>query len=309
MVFAGDEGFASGLAVSMYSALTRLASDARPEVFVLDNGLSSSSRARLEDVVGAVQRDRHVVWIEIPPDERLEPFAADSRLTPSTYSRLLIPELLPAHTTRAIYLDADLLIREDVSVLFRMDLGDAAIGAVRDFAIPMTDSTASGVRDRSRPRPYFNAGVLVMDLPRWRKSRLADRALEYAAAGAEQPPNREQDALNAVAPDWFELDFRWNVQHTYFPLTGPPSPSGLSGPIRRQRRQLHRRAAILHFIGEPKPWYRYCATPGTTEWVRDLVACGWYPRGEALRWVGRHGLNRARYWAGTMRRRVVSAGP
>src|SRR4051812_14457127 len=108
IVFAGDEGFAAGLAVSVYSTLSRLAPDCRPQVFVLDNGLSRASRARLQDMVEASHPDRRVEWIEIPPDKRLEPFATDSRLTPSTYSRLLIPELMPATTERAIYLDADL---------------------------------------------------------------------------------------------------------------------------------------------------------------------------------------------------------
>lgn len=305
LVFAADDGFAEGLAVALHSALTRLARTIRPDVYILDNGLSASTRSRIHDVVERTDLGDRLHWLEVPPDERLRPFAIDSRLTPSTYSRLLIPELLPAQIERAVYLDADLLIREDVSPLFDVDLRGSPIGAVGDFAIPTTDNPASGVRDRATPRPYFNAGVLVMDIARWRETGLADQALAYAAEGEEQLRNREQDALNAVAPDWFELDYRWNVQHTYFPLTGPPSPSGLSGPLRQQRRQLYRRAAILHFIGEPKPWYRYCSTPGTTAWVRDLLHTGWYSRGEGLRWVMRHGANRARYWAGTRKRALT----
>ena len=275
---------------------------------MLDNGLSDATRSRLLEVVHATGRSDGVRWIRIPPDERLRPFETDSRLTPSTYSRLLIPEFMPAHIRRAIYLDADLLIREDLAPLFEADLGDAPIGAVRDFAIPITTDEASGVRDRSQPRPYFNAGVLVMDMPRWRNTRLADRALEYAAAGEHPLPNREQDALNAVAGNWAELDFRWNVQHTYFPKIKPPALDGVVGSPRRQRRTLYRNAAVLHFIGEPKPWYRYCATPGTTAWGRDLIRSGWYSRGETLSWVLRYARNRARYWLGTKKRQLGRMG-
>src|SRR4051812_29813504 len=133
----------------------------------------------------------------------------------------------------------------------------------------------SGVRDDVRPKPYFNTGVLVMNLPAWRGTGMAQRALRYAAEGA---PLRwaDQDALNAVLDNWFELESRWNVQHgnLFSPCYQPDTPR--TAALYHDRRDLYAAAAVLHFVGRAKPWSHLCTAPGTAAWVRSLVRSGWY---------------------------------
>jgi lipopolysaccharide biosynthesis glycosyltransferase len=180
---------------------------------------------------------------------------------------LLIPELLPRHLSRALYLDADVLVRHDPSPLFAIALGDAIVGAARDAAITSTDHELSGVRDRALARPYFNTGVLVMDMERWREAGLTERALGYAAASAEPLRWAEQDALNAVLDTWHELDPRWNTQHSLF--------------LSRDR---FRAAGIWHFVGG-KPWNPKCQAPGTMSWAAGLLRSGWYTPREGVVWL------------------------
>src|SRR5215207_9992736 len=120
LVFASDEPYAQGLAVAICSALANLTPAIEPEICVLDNGLSESSRARLPRVVAAARRSKEVHLIRIPA-ERLRDLP--SGRPPSVYSRLLIPELVPPHVQRAVYLDADVLVRRDLSPLFTIELG------------------------------------------------------------------------------------------------------------------------------------------------------------------------------------------
>jgi lipopolysaccharide biosynthesis glycosyltransferase len=181
------------------------------------------------------------------------------------------------------------LVKGDLSPLFAIDVGDAAFAAVTDVAIKTTDSESSGVRDRSRPRPYFNGGVLVIDIPRWRSSGLGERALQYATATDEPLPWVDQDALNAVAGEWRELDYVWNFQ---------------SAQLSAQDPRLYRRAAVVHFTGQ-KPWRGSCTTRGATAWVRSLLASGWYTRGAALRWLLRYLAQRLRFLLGTARQAVL----
>jgi lipopolysaccharide biosynthesis glycosyltransferase len=288
LVFATDEDFALALAVAIRSTLAHLAPTVTPEIYIFDSNISAASRTRLEKIVAAAGRHGDLRWITISP-QRVEHLSNPyERITVATYSRLLIPELVARHVRRVVYLDVDVLVRQDLSPLFAIDLGGAPVGAVRDFV---------------EHRHLFNAGVLVIDVERWRSDGLAERALQLAAETGES----DQEALNTVVQSWCELEYKWNVQHGNLFFAGlhglaerPPATDVIER-LYVQRWQLYRNAAILHFVGGVKPWERPCPLPGTTAWVRTMIRTRWYPPGEMARWVFRYVGSRIRYWLGTMR--------
>jgi lipopolysaccharide biosynthesis glycosyltransferase len=157
----------------------------------------------------------------------------------------------------------------------------------------------SGVRERGHARPYYNTGVLVMDIERCREVGLADRALEYAAADSGPLRWADQDALNAVAEQWHELDRRWNVQQRNLFLS---RRQRLISRRQRESWRLYRQAAVLHFVG-PNPWDPECLTPGTMGWVRALLRSGWYSPVEAVTWLTPWATKRARHWLEARRKR------
>jgi lipopolysaccharide biosynthesis glycosyltransferase len=289
-VLAGDDGVGPALAVAMRSALTNLSRALSPEIYVLDNGLSASSRTRLLRVFNSARRGEELRWIRLPAG-RLADLATRDRIPTATYCKLLIPELLPRHIRRVVYLDADVLVRRDLAPLFELNLRKAPLGAVRDFL--------------DRPGRYFNAGVLVMNMEAWRMRALADRAFQYVAAHRDLH-DLDQGALNAIVEDWCELDSRWNVQHGnlfFVPPIERPPPTEYTERLYRQRWHLYRQAVVLHFVGGAKPWFHWCRVPGTTFWVRTLIRSGWFTLAEALVWLLRWGGKRARFQVGMTSRR------
>ena len=309
LVFAADDNFTEGLAVAIHSALKHLPPGVSPEIYLLDNGLSEESHARLRRTVAAARRDVDLRRVQIP-GHRLGPMQADSHLRPATYARVLIPEVLPPHIRRVVYLDSDVLVRRDVSPLFSIELGGALLGAVRDYFTSSTAHELSGVRDRSNPRPYFNAGVLVIDVIAWRTAGLVDRVLEYARSG-EPLRWADQDALNGVVEDWYELDARWNVQHvptTIFRADFPLVLDERGEAIYGERRSNYRASAIVHFIGSVKPWHYSCAAAGTYGWVCGLIRSRWYTPRETVVWLVRWHRPRLRYWVGRWRKRLRTRG-
>jgi lipopolysaccharide biosynthesis glycosyltransferase len=255
----------------MHSTLTHLSPRLAPEIYVLDNGITGRSRHRLQRVaLGAAGRE--IRWVRVPSDRLIDHRGAE-HFTSTSYARLLIPELLPAHIRRAVYLDGDLLVTSDLSPLFDLELGDAPFAAVRDYKIGGAAS-----------KPYFNAGVLAMDLERWRQTGFARRALAYAEAQAEPLFLADQDAMNAVAEKWHELDLRWNVQATVLKHI-EDTQTDLTDRLRRERNELYRTGAVLHFTGYDKPWNPRTTPPATIRWARALRRSGWYEPAEYLRWV------------------------
>lgn len=82
--------------------------------------------------------------------------AADMRVE---WAKADMIKLLPVE--RALYLDSDVLVRGDLKQLWNIDLQGKAVGAVTDIGFPMG-------HDHSTKAPYFNAGVLLIDLAKAR---------------------------------------------------------------------------------------------------------------------------------------------
>src|SRR5690606_27709269 len=84
-----------------------------------------------------------------------------------TYARIRLQESLSDSIERVIFLDSDILVLGDLGELARVDLGGQPLGAVPDAHVD--DALRTGLRPEHagvpRVQRYFNAGVLVIDLP------------------------------------------------------------------------------------------------------------------------------------------------
>lgn len=201
-----------------------------------------------------------------------------SHLPPATLFRLMVGDLLPDEVTRVVYLDIDLLIREDPSPLF--DAPRGVLAAARDVyrpwvgGRPLNPWTELGVDPAA---PYFNAGVLAIDLPAWRSSGIADRCLDILRNHFLR--YSDQDALNLVlAGAWDEFDPRWNVQSDAF----VPQSLGWVALDNDVLQAAVDDAAIVHFTGPDKPWSTEPTTAYRREWYAALRATSrpdWHPDG------------------------------
>jgi lipopolysaccharide biosynthesis glycosyltransferase len=289
LVLAADERFAFAIGVALFSALRHLPAGSPLQVYVLDNGLSAGSRAAVARIAERAGRSDALRWVALPP-ERLARIPISGRLRAAAYARLLITELVDADVERVVYLDADVLVRGDLSPLWRLDLGGAVIGAVPDTGITRAGHGLSAVRERAPDEPYYNTGVLLIDVPGWRATGLALRALDFASRGVLR--FADQDALNAVVERWQRLDETWNLQVGNIGLARRRLISDREG-YRRERIAL-KTATILHFTGPaPRPWEPACESPRAREWARAFTESGWHTRRQALAWRMRWTLARA----------------
>ncbi|MBB3565493.1 lipopolysaccharide biosynthesis glycosyltransferase [Rhizobium sp. BK512] len=139
-----------------------------------------------------------------------------------------------------MYLDGDILVLDALEQLWNIDLGEAVIGAVPDYWLDNVVSIGSGGTGGPRVERYFNAGILLIDLAKWRAEGISERSLDYL----DRFPTTEysdQDALNvACAGKWKVLDRAWNFQF---------EPTQVIARI-----ALEQKLAIVHFVTNVKPW-------------------------------------------------------
>jgi lipopolysaccharide biosynthesis glycosyltransferase len=263
LVCGADDGFAKTLAVALYSALLNYSGPLPVSVYVIDGGIGTDNRARLDRIVRKL--GVAIEWIE-PDWGPVRHLAVSERYPASTYLRLLIPAFLPNCLVKAIYLDSDLIVHGNIAELWDADLGGNPLLAVQDKGVPTVGSSRSGLANYRElgldpSAKYFNSGVLVFDLWAWRKRRLDERVIDYIAAHPSQTGFGEQDALNAVlAAEWGGLEARWNQQVWAWDADA----------------EREYRSGILHFVFTSKPW-----TPAGAHWTnflydRYLRRSGWY---------------------------------
>lgn len=294
LVLGCDDRFARPLGVALFSALAHFDKAQAARIFVIDGGISAQSKERLERIVRRVRPDLRIHWIA-PGTESMLGLEGARHLSPAAYLRLFIPALVPAEITRVLYLDCDILVRGNLADLWRVNLEGKPVGAVRDFAVSEIAHLFSGVKDYREigvdpAAAYFNSGLLLIDVARWRTGKVAADALAYAVKYGGALPNCDQDALNAVlSGEWLPLDYRWNVQYALLHLHDLP-PSAFARELLPLRPALLKEAEIVHFTGALKPWNHWYGHPAAEEWVRSLLRSGWFAPAEAARWA-------AAYWA------------
>jgi len=235
-----DSNYLLPLAVMLRSVVDNLAGDRHVEAFILHSDVSAAERAR---VTSGLPADRCTVhWLSVDESE-VAGVPLWGRMPVTTYFKLLIADRLPAAIERAIWLDCDLLVNCDVAQLWDLDLHGSLLGAAQDRLVPFA-SSRGGIQSRSTfgipdDAKYFNAGVMLIDLERWRAMGIAEQTLAYLRAHWKSVAFWDQEGLNvALAGKWKELSPRWNRNVS---VPGDRAVGNLDG-------------CILHFAGRLKPW-------------------------------------------------------
>lgn len=238
VVLACDAAYAMPLATALRSIVEANRSGASLEFHVLSEGFTGRIQQKVVDSLP--QGSAEVRWVPVDMGPFRE-FSTIVYISKMTYARFLLPQIFPPAVNRILYLDADLLVLDDLGRLWSMDLEGAILGAVPDHGLDRKIKQRDPrVRNVPRVRDYFNAGVLLIDLERWRSEQVSEKALEYLA-GHPQSPFSDQDALNVACDGrWKKLEQRWNFQdHARTSLA--------------HLRPEHR-PGIVHFVTDVKPW-------------------------------------------------------
>lgn len=217
-------------------------------LIVLSNGLTNSEQQLLKNVASAAN-----VRIDIRPMRfDLSKLPSPKYFTPAAYSRLFIPQLCP-DIERAVYLDADLIVRSDIRELFTVPLNGHPAAAARDpfqWTIGGRAAWKPYVDSLPKNATYFNSGVFVMDLEMWRKENLSEQCFEYAIANPDKMRLVDQDAINAILLGRIQcLESVWNV-----PPVSDLKETFKTFKVPEEWFTWEREAKIVHFMGPIKPW-------------------------------------------------------
>lgn len=258
VVFASDNQGVEPLGVAIYSLLSSARATTGYDIYVLALAISADNQRRLCALVEQVGRGAHRLTFRDISDGLLSPELLTSWQWPlAAWARIFIPSLLPELTGQVLYLDIDVLICRDLSELFETDLQGRIIGAVMEER----SHAGSGFNQRLAvpldAPGYFNSGVLLMDVCRYRAEGVLEQILSCVATRRGLLHYPDQDALNSVlCRRWTPIHPRWNWHDG--------NTRHMLGVASRVAEQLHVPVAaavdaalhpgVLHYMGPRKPW-------------------------------------------------------
>jgi len=170
----------------------------------------------------------------------------------STYYRIFIPDFFAEDADRLVYLDSDTVVCSSLHEIAHTPLDDGVIGAVPSFSREMNQQRARDLA-HGKNAGYFNAGVLLIDLAKWRRERVRDQCLAFAEAHPERLQYADQDMLNYVLANKYKpLPLSWNATVEMYREIDPQDLDGYSMADIKTARD---NPDIVHFNGCFKPWH------------------------------------------------------
>lgn len=207
---------------------------------------------------------------------------------------LFTPDVVHEKWDKAIYLDSDLLVESSLSHLWNKSFDEAAVLAVQDYVAPFVSMGLGNYDDLgfSPETPYFNTGVLVLNLQRWRREGIRNNAFTNLREYKNYVTCADQDCLNmTLADDWQPLDLRWNVTLDSDGFFQWAPESSVKKELRSRFEELFYNPHIHHFADPHKPWELDHPHPAQFRWYRYLWKSGWLSLGERIKSMARYYIN------------------
>ena len=283
LVFGVDGSYSQHLAVTLASLLANNPGEPL-DILVITLNMTAEDESRVRSLAEGLSNVR----LRFRPFDigRYRHFRTDGHISHATYLRIFIPDLLPESAEQVLYFDCDLVVQDRIRPLWESDIGNRVLGAVHNpFFV------RHGDLGMPPGAPYHNAGVLLLNLRRWREREGTARLIEFIEAHHAHLYAHDQDALNAVfLGEIAELAPQWNFQTSM--LWCEPESLGLSYEAYRA---LLRRPSIIHYTTPSKPWHFSNTHPHKDIYYQYLMRTpyhGFKPRDLCIRSV----LERLRRW-------------
>ena len=253
IAFICDGGYVIPTAVAIRSIAATVNGRRMVEVRVVYTGDSAEDERKLVSA-GQGRVSVSVVKMALGNLANLHKYQ-DGAICVATDAALLkfrLPEML-SDWDKVLYLDGDLIARDDVAQLYDTDISGV-------YAAVVAESGAMYwyAQYMMRYNRYFNSGVMLLNLERLRRENVS-QVLIKAKEESTDSSLMDQNAFNEVFEGKvIHLPIRWNFSLSSLDRAGDKwsvsDISRLYGVDYETKRDVFADAAIVHFSSKDKPW-------------------------------------------------------
>lgn len=259
-VLACSNNYVPYLAVMLQSIVQNARQDRKYEIYILMTDVSQENQNRLRRVVEIDERFT-LACVDVKYFAEKQNLFVHMHISVETYYRFFILDLF-RDTEKVLYLDCDMAVNADIADLYDTDISGNYLAAVKDI-----DLAGSIKNDLNRAEyvkkdigcigadEYFQAGVLLLNLPEMRKK--ADMSYLLKVAVERNWSYMDQDILNHVYQKKIKyLNQSWNCLVDWQKPDASRMAILKDAPFTLYSEYLEARQApkIIHYAGPQKPW-------------------------------------------------------
>ena len=264
LVIASDDNFVPHLAALIESIKDTTTETRELQIFVLDGGILAKNKGLLQKQFQLNLKHQGSLYF-VDCAHLYKDVGVHMHFSTSTFYRIDIGNILPQHR-KAIYIDCDTIVQCDLAQLWDLDLDGFAVAAAPDLIMknfvknrtpamkeasgqPAGDYLQNYLKLGQRTDDYFQAGIIVFDLERYRNLKISGAALN-------ELKNKkywflDQDVLNKYLVGHVKfLDTSWNCVNMTMDVLG-----GLNAEWAAKAAEDFNAPKVVHYAGfEAKPW-------------------------------------------------------
>lgn len=204
------------------------------------------SKEWFDDISGKLNHiGNQIHSIQVPPNKFNTLKTLRHISSSSTYFRLMIADILPNFIDTVLYLDSDTIVDLPLSIFENFDFKNNLLAAINDVGLVLK-WPFSYFKEKGN---YFNAGVLLINLKKWREQNISKELIELAYKQANQVLYGDQCILNMLLRhQTYYLPLRYNLQISYVEEMHK----------KYQHVNMSDRVNIIHYTSVDKPWQASC---------------------------------------------------
>lgn len=220
--------------------------------YLMSLNVSEENEKKLEEYIG--KYNRKTTFIELGDMQEHFDFEINtSGWNPIVLARLLLDKLLPNNLERILYLDGDTIVRGSLKELWNTEMGEHTIAASLEPTYDKDRKASIGMKGY----PYYNAGVLLIDLNNWRNQKIGDKIISFYKEHEGRLFSNDQDAINGSQKgNILTLSPKYNYYNIYdqYPYSFLNKLCDYDYLDKTVVQDAKKDPVIIHYLGEERPW-------------------------------------------------------
>lgn len=265
LVFACDNNYADYLSVTLQSIIENSSNERNYDIIILDDDINETYKSRLKLQCKKENFSLRFINIQLYTHNYNDLFKVGGHYSTATYYRFFLADILKNYK-KALYLDSDIIVKKDIYELFKIDLKDKFLAATKDIYIKIISAKDKKMKSYlskslklDENTPYFQAGILLLNLEKLRKEEISKLLIYNLQNVVKKPKIVDQCVLNYTLKNKvLYIDNRFNfdlniqeslVKHNPFILSETLNEKEI-----KEYESVRKEAFIVHYAGPAKPW-------------------------------------------------------
>lgn len=242
--------------------------------FIISNGITDINKAKLTEFIKGY--NRKITIKELGDINQYFDFEFDTTGWNSiVIVRLILDKFLPDDIEKILYLDGDTIVRGSLKELWNTNIEKDVLAASIEPTVDKKRKNELGLQKY----PYYNSGVLLINLKKWREQGISSKIVEFYRLNNERMFAPDQDAINCylkeqictISPKYNFYNIFYNYTYSFL--------CKLMKPVEYISKELYQDAVkepiIIHYLGEERPWRKGNQHRYRDDYIKYLLITPW----------------------------------